>query len=60
MLVDPNNRLVADTLEAEWNEKLRILANAREDRESARGRDQVVSDKAVHERLVTMTSVTVD
>ncbi len=56
MLVDPNNRLVADTLEAEWNEKLRILANAREDRESARERDQVVIDKAVHERLVTMTS----
>ncbi len=56
MLVDPNNRLVADTLEAEWNEKLRILANAREERESARHRDQVVIDKAVRERLVTMTS----
>ncbi len=37
MLVDPNNRLVALTLKAEWNEKLRILANAREDRESAQG-----------------------
>ncbi|WP_234851163.1 hypothetical protein [Sinorhizobium meliloti] len=36
MLVDPNNRLVADTLEGEWNEKLRILANAREERERAR------------------------
>ena len=56
MLVDPNNRLVADTLEAEWNEKLRILANAREERESARERDQVVIDKAVQERLVTMTA----
>ena len=33
MLVDPNNRLVADTLEGEWNEKLRVLAKAREDRE---------------------------
>jgi DNA invertase Pin-like site-specific DNA recombinase len=29
MRVDPNNRLVADTLEAGWNEKLRLLAAAR-------------------------------
>jgi DNA invertase Pin-like site-specific DNA recombinase len=28
MQVDPDNRLVADTLEAEWNEKLRHLQNA--------------------------------
>jgi hypothetical protein len=30
MRVDPNNRLVADTLEAQWNEKLRLLAQAKE------------------------------
>ena len=30
MLVDPNPRLVADSLEAEWNQKLRILAEAQE------------------------------
>jgi hypothetical protein len=29
--VDPNHRLVADTLEAQWNENLRSLAQARED-----------------------------
>jgi hypothetical protein len=29
MMVDPNNRLVADTLEANWNEKLRAVADAR-------------------------------
>jgi len=28
MQVDPDNRLVADTLEAEWNEKLRQLQDA--------------------------------
>ncbi len=33
MLVDPNNRLVADTLEGEWNNRLRALAEAREERE---------------------------
>jgi hypothetical protein len=35
MLVDPSNRLVADTLESEWNNKLRALAHAREERENA-------------------------
>ena len=31
MLVDPNNRLVADTLEADWNTKLRAVQEAQED-----------------------------
>jgi DNA invertase Pin-like site-specific DNA recombinase len=30
MRVDPNNRLVADSLEADWNEKLRLLNDAQE------------------------------
>ena len=30
------NRLVADTLEREWNDKLRILAGAQEEQQSAR------------------------
>jgi DNA invertase Pin-like site-specific DNA recombinase len=55
MLVDPNNRLVADTLEGEWNEKLRTLANAREERERAREHDQFVLDHAVQARLIAMT-----
>jgi len=33
MRVDPNNRLVADTLEAQWNEKLRSLAQVKEESE---------------------------
>ena len=36
MRVDPNNRLVADTLEALWNDKLRQLEQAREDYEKQR------------------------
>ncbi len=39
MRVDPNNRLVADTLESDWNEKLRLLAQAKEDCESQRQTD---------------------
>ncbi len=30
MRVDPNNRLVADSLEADWNEKLRLLNDAQD------------------------------
>jgi DNA invertase Pin-like site-specific DNA recombinase len=56
MMVDPSNRLVADTLEADWNEKLRILAKAREERERARQEDQVVLDDAIRERLLAMTT----
>ena len=40
MRVDPNNRLVADTLETLWNEKLRALEQAREDYEKQRNNDQ--------------------
>jgi DNA invertase Pin-like site-specific DNA recombinase len=31
MRVDPDNRLVADTLEADWNDKLRAFSKAKED-----------------------------
>lgn len=56
MMVDPNNRLVADTLEGEWNESLRTLATAREDRERSRQDDRLVLDKAIHSRLLAMTT----
>ena len=56
MLVDPNNRLVADTLEREWNDKLRALAEAREERERARQRDHIVLDNAIRQRLAAMTT----
>jgi hypothetical protein len=38
--VDPDNRLVADVLEAEWNEKLRALQAAQDDYERQSQRDQ--------------------
>lgn len=56
MLVDPNNRLVADTLEGEWNDRLRALANAQEERERARKANQIVLDDAIQDRLVAMTT----
>lgn len=56
MMVDPANRLVADTLEADWNEKLRTLAKARDERERARVEDRIAMDDALQERLVAMTT----
>ena len=42
--------------EAEWNDKLSALAEAREERERARQQDQIVLDDAIRQRLVTMTT----
>lgn len=56
MLVDPGNRLVADTLEADWNEKLRALAKTREECERAKREDQINIDDAIRERLAVMTT----
>ncbi len=56
MLVDPSNRLVADTLEREWNEKLRALAETREERERARQQDHIVLDDAIRQRFIAMTT----
>src|SRR5947209_19369359 len=55
-LVDPGNRLVADTLEREWNDKLRALATAREERTRARQRNDVVLDDAIRQRLAALTT----
>ncbi len=56
MLVDPNNRLVADTLEREWNDKLRMLADVQEERERALRKDQLTLDDAIRDRLIAMTA----
>jgi hypothetical protein len=56
MMVDPANRLVADTLEANWNDKLRALAAAREERELHRHNDQIAVDETLRERLVAMST----
>jgi len=40
MRVDPDNRLVADSLEAEWNSKLRMLTETQQERELQRQRDR--------------------
>jgi hypothetical protein len=42
MKVDPGNRLVADTLETEWNNKLRLLAEAEQQYQRQRQSDHLV------------------
>jgi DNA invertase Pin-like site-specific DNA recombinase len=56
MLVDPNNRLVADTLEREWNDKLRQLTEVQEERQRALNEDRLTLDDAFRDRLVAMTA----
>lgn len=41
--VDPDNRLVADTLEADWNEKLRLLNQLQQEHEQQRKADSRIS-----------------
>ena len=44
MQVDPGNRLVADSLEADWNGRLRALAEAQEEYQRQRTADRVTVD----------------
>jgi hypothetical protein len=56
MQVDPNNRLVADVLEAEWNEKLRILELAQEDFEKQRQTNRFHIDEKERERIIALAT----
>ena len=54
MKVDPDNRLVADALEAEWNDKLRLHADAAADYER-RSREQTVAlDADMRRRILDL------
>ena len=54
MRVDPDNRLVADTLEAEWNEKLRNLQNANDYYETHRRRESEKLKKAQQQEVLKL------
>ncbi len=56
MHVDPANRLVADTLEAEWNIKLRALNEAQEEYERLRQADRKALDEAQKARVASLAS----
>lgn len=54
MQVDPENRLVADSLEAEWNEKLRELERCREEYERRRQEDRQVVDEEMRSQILAL------
>jgi DNA invertase Pin-like site-specific DNA recombinase len=54
--VDPKNRLVADALEADWNEKLRGLTEAQEQYERQRQADRAVLDQEGQSRILALTT----
>jgi DNA invertase Pin-like site-specific DNA recombinase len=56
MQVDPDNRLVADTLEAEWNEKLRALAGAQERYEQRSEADRAALDEQQRARIMAVAT----
>jgi hypothetical protein len=56
MKVDPNHRLVAETLEAQWNEKLRFLAQTREECEKQNRLDSLQITDDQKERIRAFAS----
>jgi hypothetical protein len=56
MQVEPENRLVADTLEAEWNQKLQALAEARLECERQRSLDRQLLDQEKREKIMALAS----
>jgi DNA invertase Pin-like site-specific DNA recombinase len=54
--VDPDNRLVADSLEADWNAKLKMLAEAQELCDRQREQDRKVVDDQQRAAILSLTS----
>lgn len=54
MQVDPDNRLVADSLEAEWNDKLRALNEARETYEKGCQADRAILGDKQREEILAL------
>ena len=56
MNVDPANRLVADSLEAEWNHKLRTLAEAQSQYDQQTQKQRLLIDSRTREQLLSLTT----
>jgi DNA invertase Pin-like site-specific DNA recombinase len=56
MNVDPANRLVADSLEAEWNNKLRTLAEAKAQYEQQTQKQRLLLDSETREQLRSLAA----
>lgn len=56
MQVDPDNRLVADALEANWNEKLRAVAAAQGHYEARRKADRLALDEQQRVKILQLAT----
>jgi DNA invertase Pin-like site-specific DNA recombinase len=56
MKVDPRNRLVADSLEADWNDRLRDLTEAQELYERFRQHDAAVADDSTRSQVLELAT----
>jgi DNA invertase Pin-like site-specific DNA recombinase len=56
MQVDPDNRLVVDSLEAEWNNKLRTLAEAQEQYDQQTQKQRLLIDAQTREQLLSLAN----
>lgn len=56
MKVDPADRLVADTLETEWNNKLRLLAEAEQEYQRQRQSDRLVLNDTQTGQIVALAT----
>jgi hypothetical protein len=54
MKVDPDNRLVADELEAEWNGRLRALREAEQEYRAQRESDHLIIDEEKRQRILSL------
>src|SRR5207245_9329035 len=54
--VDPDHRLVADSLEAEWNNKLRSLTEAQEQYEKQTQKQRLLIDSQTREQLFSLAA----
>jgi DNA invertase Pin-like site-specific DNA recombinase len=56
MQVDPKNRLVADTLEADWNGKLRVIMKVQEEYEQQRKTDEQTLTTEQKEQILSLAT----
>ena len=56
LAVDPDNRLVADSLEADWNDALRAVQTAREDYENASAAAAATLTNELKDRIRSLTT----
>jgi DNA invertase Pin-like site-specific DNA recombinase len=56
MKLDPDNRLVAESLEAEWNDKLRALAEAQHQYDQQTQKQRLLVDSQTREQLLSLAA----